>query len=175
MDSPYTGYYSTETSPAWAFTESPAVHDDMEFDHAISAGQVFPPIPGSSNEAVTAPKPVENKVVAMARKDSSPGKASPSSRLSISGGITKKKKKSKVLPPLVVKDPNDLKEIKKNRNTMAARQSRARKSQRFAQLKVDALTWKQRALDSGWHPRNEEEAAHLMKEIELEEDEAELV
>lgn len=63
------------------------------------------------------------------------------------------RKRDKPLPPIVVEDPNDTVAMKRARNTLAARKSRQRKTQRFeeledeiAKLKSERDHWKSLAL-----------------------------
>lgn len=179
-DSPYgNSYYSNETSPAWVFTDSPVPNDNLEHDQNVSTEGFFPPIPGQNNEKVAAPDHVDKKPIAMSRKGSSPGKSSPNSRLSLIAGIAKRKSRGP-LPDIVV-NVDDPKELKKKRNTMAARKSRDKKKLHVTQLVKDAVMWKERALTSGWRPQNDEEEADLRdadlmkKEAELMEKELELM
>lgn len=159
-------YYSNDVSPAFQYTDSPAVDDSLEFNHDVDTAGFFPSLKlfARDNEEMTAPKPAEKKSAPMSRKGSSPGKASPSSRLSLSSGITKKKRRSKVpLPDIPIIDPNDPAEIKKKRNTMAARKSRDKKELQKEALTELCILWKQQAYDLGYRPKDEEEEARLEK------------
>ena len=69
----------------------------------------------------------------------------------------KPKSKAKELPPLKPKDPNDSEEMKRVRNTCAARASRRRKReeeanlrQRVDDLEVEVDYWRELAKEKGW-------------------------
>ncbi|KAI4166405.1 MAG: hypothetical protein LQ343_008077 [Gyalolechia ehrenbergii] len=150
IDSP--ACYSNDTSPAWAFTDSPAVHEPLEYDQNIMNYQMFPDLPGEDKKEVVAREPVTKKSLAMSRKGSSPGKASPTSRPT---GITKKKKSRGPLPEIKV-DVTDPVAVKRARNTAAARTSRERKQQRVEFLEQELELWKNRAVAAGWRDEHEE-------------------
>ncbi|KAL8839503.1 MAG: hypothetical protein Q9170_001726 [Blastenia crenularia] len=151
LDSP--ALYSNETSPVWNETESPAVNDNLDYEHRMSTFQMFPDLPGDHKEEDFAPKPVPKKSLAMSRKVSSPGKTSPGSRPS---GVTKKKKSKGPLPDIRV-DENDPVALKRARNTIAARHSRQRKVDRTTELEQECILWKERAIAAGWSEENEQQ------------------
>ncbi|KAL8942733.1 MAG: hypothetical protein Q9216_001481 [Gyalolechia sp. 2 TL-2023] len=151
LDSP--AYYSNDTSPAWAYTDSPMVNEPFEYDQKAVNYQMFPDLPGEDKKEVIIPEPTPKKSLAMSRKDSSPGKASPTSRPT---GITKKKKSRGPLPEIKV-DPTDPVALKRARNTAAARTSRERKQQRVDFLEQELELWKNRAMAAGWRDEDEEQ------------------
>lgn len=125
---------------------------------------MFPDIYGQDNNQVTPPEAVEEKSLALVRKASSPGNALLSPRLSLSSGITKKKKSRGPLPEIRV-DPNDPKAMKKSRNTMAARKSRTKKFEKLKALQELCLLWRERAHALGYDVVNEEEDAKLREAL----------
>ncbi|KAL9029796.1 MAG: hypothetical protein Q9196_001996 [Gyalolechia fulgens] len=151
LDSP--ACYSNDTTPAWASTESPVVHDTLEYDQTMANFQMFPDLPGEDKKDVFAPEPANKICVVMSRKGSSPGKASPSPR---PAGITKKKKSRGPLPEIKV-DVTDPVALKRARNTAAARTSRERKQQRVEFLEQELELWKNRAMAAGWRDEDEEQ------------------
>ncbi|KAL8969800.1 MAG: hypothetical protein Q9197_004148 [Variospora fuerteventurae] len=179
-ESPYAASYNA--SPVWTFTDSPLDYPNkFDFEQSEPAGQMFPDIDGQDYEEMVSAH-VEKKPVAMSRKGSSPGKASPNVRLSLLAGVNKKKKNRGPLPDIEV-NSNDPKEIKKARNTLAARKSRDRKEERTKLLveecekraeeaealrreletfrreletsRLDTEAWKERAFRAGWQSDNE--------------------
>ncbi|KAI4194498.1 MAG: hypothetical protein LQ348_002630 [Seirophora lacunosa] len=165
-DSPYA--FSQKTSPNWPSTESPyAVFNSTDFDELPLGRQMFPDLDGQDNEEII-PTSIEKTPVPASRKGSSPGKASSNVRLSLINGINKTKKRKEPLPEIELKS-NDPKEVKKARNTLAARKSRDRKEERTKLLveecekradEAEALrqeleTWKDRAYRAGWQPDDE--------------------
>ncbi|KAL8929857.1 MAG: hypothetical protein Q9208_001001 [Pyrenodesmia sp. 3 TL-2023] len=159
-------FYSNDVSPAFQLTDSPAIDDSLEFNQDVDTAGFFPSLTlfARDNEQTTAPKSAEKISAPMSRKGSSPGKASPSSRLSLSSGITKKKRRNKVpLADIPIIDPNDAAEIKKKRNTMAARKSRDKKEMQKEALMELCIIWKQQAYDRGYRPQDEQEEARLEK------------
>ncbi|KAL9614843.1 MAG: hypothetical protein Q9167_000676 [Letrouitia subvulpina] len=96
----------------------------------------------------------------MARQASSPGRSpshdSPKSRQLSGNGIAKKSRRGGNLKCLMP-DPKDVAAVKRCRNTLAARESRARKAARLEtlireneQLASDLEEWKRRALSLGY-------------------------
>ncbi|KAL8757168.1 MAG: hypothetical protein Q9184_004283 [Pyrenodesmia sp. 2 TL-2023] len=159
-------FYSNDVSPAYQSSDSPAIDDSLEFNPAVDTAGFFPSLEFVERHKgqITAPEPTEKKSTPMSRKVSSPSKTSPSSRLSLSSGITKKKRRNKVpLPDIPIIDPNDPAEIKKKRNTMAARKSRDKKELQKEALTELCIIWKQQAYARGYRPEDEEEEARLEK------------
>ncbi|KAL8643859.1 MAG: hypothetical protein Q9210_007528 [Variospora velana] len=172
-ESPYAASY--KASPAWKFTDSPLDYpNNFDFEQSEPTGQMFPDLDGQDYEEMVSTH-VEKQAVAMSQKGSSPGKASPNVRLSLLAGVNKKKKNRGPLPDIEV-NSNDPKEIKKARNTLAARKSRDRKEERTKLLveecekraeeaealrreletsRLDAEAWKERAFRAGWRSVNE--------------------
>ncbi|KAL8698667.1 MAG: hypothetical protein Q9201_006440 [Fulgogasparrea decipioides] len=157
IDTPYTPsvYFSNGPSPAWAIHDSPAINDNLDFDPNMS-GMMFPDLPEPNDKQLTAPKPASTKPVVMSRKDASPGKSPRTSRSSLTSGITKPTKKRKGPLKDIVVDPDDPKSLKRSRNTLAARNSRARRQERFEALAEECEIWRQRALDLGWQDKHED-------------------
>ena len=93
----------------------------------------------------------------MSRNNSSPGhSASKSGRHSFTSGVGARKR-DKPLPAIKVEDPSDTIAIKRARNTMAARKSRAKRMERTEQLEDEIAVlnqeverWKRIALSSGY-------------------------
>ncbi|KAL8730599.1 MAG: hypothetical protein Q9181_004598 [Wetmoreana brouardii] len=157
IDTPYTPsvYFSNGPSPAWQLHDSPALNDNLDFDPNVS-GMMFPDLPEPNDKQLTAPEPASTKAVPMSRKGSSPNKSPRTSRPSVTSGITKSTKKRKGPLKDIVVDPDDPKSLKRSRNTLAARNSRARRQERFDALAEECETWRQRALDLGWQDKHED-------------------
>lgn len=169
-DSPYGQVcYSTGPSPACLFSDdSPAIEDSLEFNHNVDTANFFQPLSdfGPSKEEITVSEPSEpakKESVSMSRKGSSPGKGSPSSRLSLSSGITKKKKRSSRPLPDIEVDLNDPADVKKRRNTLAARKSRNKKEEQKEALMELCAIWKRQAYARGYRPNDEQEEERLEK------------
>ncbi|KAI4273072.1 MAG: hypothetical protein LQ337_004885 [Flavoplaca oasis] len=161
---PWSGVYSHETSPdqGTLFT-----NEGMDYDPNQLGSAFFPPLPG---EPPIAPvqKPSPKQTAAMVRVKSST--KSPKTTLStvVGSRIRKPAKTGKELKE-IRPNPDDPVDVKRARNTAAARKSRARKLERFESLveendvyrtQVEELEsavemWKQRALDHGWPPGTE--------------------
>ena len=89
------------------------------------------------------------------RRRSGTGTSPPSGTHSSVSGVSSRKR-DKPLPPIIVEDPNDTVAMKRARNTLAARKSRQRKTQRFdeleeriAKLEEERDHWKNIALRRG--------------------------
>lgn len=65
------------------------------------------------------------------RKTSGASSSPGSGRLSSVSGVNANRRRAKVLPPIVIKDPTDTVGMKRAKNTLAARKSRARKQERM--------------------------------------------
>ena len=139
--SPFGFIASADTSPLYAL--------DDNFDGEQDMYSLFPTESSSSLELQKTIEPAEpfvNAAVAqpMSRNASSPGqqsiRTSHQRHSSVSG--VNARKRDKPLPPVTVADPNDPVSVKRSRNTMAARKSRAKKQNRMETLEttVDELT-----------------------------------
>lgn len=74
-------------------------------------------------------------------------------------GVVKSRRRKGPLPPITVQDPSDKVAIKRARNTLAARESRARKyehvqtlEKRIAEIESERDEWKKIALSLGYTP-----------------------
>lgn len=154
-DSPYMAN-STETSPLFAeesFADDPdkwpSLFDPIE--ETTNTGPVSHFAGASPSPNHVAPK--------MSRHGSSPGHSSPRSshqgRHSFTSGVGAKRR-DKPLPAITVEDPNDSVAVKRARNTMAARKSREKRTERteqlvsqVAHLEAEVERWKSIALGMG--------------------------
>ena len=140
-NSPFALFASAETSPLYAFDES---FDDEQNMYP----PLFPVDSASSIDLHTTVESAETTVEIaasqkMSRTASSPGQKSFRSshpRQSSVSGVNVRKR-DKPLPPVTVADPNDIKSVKRSRNTMAARKSRAKKQNKmeFLENRVGVL------------------------------------
>ena len=92
------------------------------------------------------------------RRKSGNSPTSGTARHSSVSGVSSRKR-DKPLPPIIVEDPNDNVAMKRARNTLAARKSRERKTQRFedleeriAKLEAERDHWKKIALSQSGKP-----------------------
>ncbi|KAL8781958.1 MAG: hypothetical protein Q9213_005766 [Squamulea squamosa] len=191
-DSPalYGATYSYRTSPDFG-QALPYLNDNLDLDQIDFSLRMFGDISGSdqipddgnppgddnprggddlsgdnSQLVITTDPSSKNTVATARRKKSSPGRPRRNPLHAVAAsGIRKTKAKAKVpLAPIHVDDPNDLVEVKRKRNTHAARNSRERRDQRFKALQAqnvllreqaEELTetvdmWRERALRRGW-------------------------
>ncbi|KAL8712301.1 MAG: hypothetical protein Q9220_003452 [cf. Caloplaca sp. 1 TL-2023] len=162
---PFTEWTESPLSARWSHEPSPAWTEDQYHDN-IEPLQFFGPLPGDplpGDEIIKEVPTVESAVkkpAAPTRKGSSPnkspGKSPRSSRPSLTSGITKKKQSNRPLPDIII-DPNDPKDVKRGRNTLAARGSRARKEERVLALIAECNLWKARAFEAGYREPEEEQ------------------
>jgi len=132
---------------AESFETSPLFYSDVDLGAGIDAWpSLFPGASGESDESP--PDPTEDLsksspfvvtagTTNMSRQRSSPGQSPHASRgtqrhSSVSG--VNARKRDKPLPPITVKDPCDTIELKRARNTAAARKSRQKKVEKFDEL-----------------------------------------
>lgn len=146
FDSPSEGY---ETSPLFGSEE---VGDEQGW---------FPLFPGSGEieerDLRRSERPEANRVASDEASPQSVGSpdASPSFRSTSSSGVQKRsstsgvRKRTAPLPPIVVEDPSDVIAMKRARNTLAARKSRAKKAEKMEEmeatiedLKAEVEHWK---------------------------------
>ncbi|KAL8946692.1 MAG: hypothetical protein Q9222_006943 [Ikaeria aurantiellina] len=152
MESPSPALWSNDPSPVFTVDHG---NDVSEPSYAL-----FGPLPGEGPvEPVFVTEIAHKKPAAPTRKGSSPtkspGKSPRNSRTSLNAGIAKKKASSRPLPD-IKPDPNNPKEVKKARNTLAARNSRARKMERLEALQAECQLWKDRAIEHGYREKDEE-------------------
>ncbi|MCJ1365287.1 hypothetical protein MMC16_004408 [Acarospora aff. strigata] len=132
---------------AESFDTSPLFYTDGELGaNTDTWPSLFPEASGANDEMSLDPmedlsKPSPFVVTVgpndMARQRSSPGQSPHASRgtprhSSVSG--VNARKRDKPLPPITVRDPNDTVELKRARNTAAARKSRQKKVERVEEL-----------------------------------------
>ena len=131
--SPFGFIASADTSPLYTLDEN--------FDGEPDMYSLFPTDSSSSLDLHKTIEPGESNVNAaaaqpMSRNASSPGqqstRASHPRHSSVSG--VNARKRDKPLPPVTVADPNDPVCVKRSRNTMAARKSRAKKQNKMESL-----------------------------------------
>jgi len=97
----------------------------------ISERVVFPMPPDSINSTESTSSTAINSNILALDQNVPPLSRFPSS---LSGVTSRKREKIPPLPPIIVDDPNDTIEMKRARNTLAARKSRQRKMQRFEEM-----------------------------------------
>ena len=156
VESPLYMVNSLNTSPLFMNDNLGAEADSwpslFEDDLAQSAGGVMSGNHRKSFAAISGAQP-------MTRTDSSPGQSSSRSsqggRHSFTAGVNPRRR-DRPLKDIKVDNPNDAKEVKRVRNTLAARKSRARRAEREDDLveQVDELKrqvdhWKKIALGMG--------------------------
>ena len=180
------GHISYEDTPATDYTNSPVVpwsgvyshqpspdqgtlymNDEFEYDQTQLCSAFFPPLPGPPT--VSVPKPSPKQTVAMTRVKSSSAKSPKSPLATVVGSRIRKPAKTGKELKEIRPNPDDPVDVKRARNTAAARKSRARKLERFEslveendvyrtqveELESEVEMWKQRALDHGWPPGTE--------------------
>ncbi|KAI4204076.1 MAG: hypothetical protein LQ350_001469 [Teloschistes chrysophthalmus] len=159
--------YSNDTSPFFTMQESPADYT-LNFDASAAPKNMFPELPGydvqapSTNPATIGDTqvPLVNSAAAMSHKATgqSPGKSPRGSRSSLSSGVKKpkpKKRQGKLKEMFCV--DGDVAGEKRCRNTLAARNSRARKAHKMDTLGVQAAKWKRRCFELGWTGEDDDE------------------
>ena len=147
-------FFSHRPSPYLEFDGSPSMHDNQDFDNGLAdLPQMFPDLPGKADEEVVRSVQVsaQTDAVPLARKAPSQEISLKSPRISQAAGVKKSRKKPGPLGPVKI-DPEDPKSCKRGRNTLAARNSRARRQLRMEQLEKDVELWKARAEALGWRP-----------------------
>ncbi|KAL9046632.1 MAG: hypothetical protein Q9214_000577 [Letrouitia sp. 1 TL-2023] len=181
VSAPASSTYTNLETPATTTLETPATTLDespsMLFSNETSPlmelendgqnwGSLFPDDEHSGSTGYSgsfdtdSPMAPRTNSLTMARQVSSPGRSSshdsPKPRQSSGHGIIKKSRRGGNLKSLVP-DPKDVAAVKRCRNTLAARESRARKAARLEtliqeneQLVVDLEEWKRRAISLGW-------------------------
>lgn len=178
---PPSSVFSNLTTPENTLLESPQTYiKNSPYDREISDNSehwfsLFPTEPEDQEPKtavpVTASSPQKNPTSkhvapAMSRTTSSgqlSSRGSHQGRMSASSGVGKARR-TQPLPPIVV-DERDVIAMKRARNTMAARKSRQRRNENVEQLEahlaeskalneslaLQVETWKERALQSGYH------------------------
>ncbi|KAI9881034.1 MAG: hypothetical protein M1830_008916 [Pleopsidium flavum] len=151
---------------AESFETSPLFYSDVDLGAGTDAWpSLFPGASGESDEPapdqtedvpMSSPFVVTAGTSTMSRQRSSPGQSPHTSRgtqrhSSVSG--VNARKRDKPLPPITVRDPSDTVELKRARNTAAARKSRQKKVEKFEELEkqiedlqVQVEHWKSIAL-----------------------------
>ncbi|KAL3420838.1 bZIP transcription factor [Phlyctema vagabunda] len=164
--------FTNLTSPS-TYNDSPDYTDNFdvspfvggELDHTLGGDPWFPLFPQEetnkaepqADESPLLPEEeleVSEHLRSNNRRRSGTATSPGDSHASISG--VNSRKRDKPLPPIIVDDPNDTVAMKRARNTLAARKSRQRKTQRFeeleeeiAKLKSERDHWKNIALRRG--------------------------
>ncbi|KAL8971623.1 MAG: hypothetical protein Q9183_000969 [Haloplaca sp. 2 TL-2023] len=147
-------FFSHRPSPYFEHDGSPAMYDNQDLETGFADyGQMFPDLGGKTDEEVlrSAQVSAQTEAVPLARKAPSHEISLPSPRISKTAGVKKSRKKPGPLGPVKI-DPEDPKSCKRGRNTLAARNSRARRQLLFEQLEKDVELWKGRAVALGWPP-----------------------
>lgn len=119
----------------------PAPHEEKP----VLSQQMSPMLPGTSPVLADVSSPAETESPSNSPRFRSPSMGAQTKRSSVSGV----RKRSQPLPPIVVEDPSDTVAIKRARNTLAARKSRAKKAERMEdmaqtieQLQAEVEHWK---------------------------------
>lgn len=166
FDSPMWPTRSNETSPLYgeeSFDDDanqwPSLFEPLEeqvqsvpMTHTLSNVST-----ASSHDYNTSPTVGQPSGPRMSRNNSSPGQTvSKSGRHSFTAGV-QARKRDKPLPAITVEDPSDSVAMKRARNTMAARKSRAKRVERTEQLESEIAElqgqvehWKNIALANGY-------------------------
>lgn len=123
-----------EPSPVYSDWESPLF--EVENDTGGNWSSLFPETSDAS--AVDQTPAVEPDTLEKQKPTSRKGSAaaSPSARLSSVSGVSASRRRSKPLPPIHVSDAGDEKSMKRARNTLAARKSRARRQNHIEELEA---------------------------------------
>lgn len=158
--SPYGTLDTCETSPL--FSEADLDHDANSWPSLFETTDDFTAQPtitthkGSKAPSSYHASPRSTHVAPkMSRNDSSPGSSSKGGRHSFTSGVAARRR-DRPLPEIHVEDPNDSIAVKRARNTMAARKSRQKRTERteLLETKVEELEgevehWKSIALSRG--------------------------
>ncbi|KAA8908485.1 hypothetical protein FN846DRAFT_1021005 [Sphaerosporella brunnea] len=153
FDSPSEGY---ETSPLFGA-------EDTNGDNWYS---LFPEVNQDSEDSSASAAPTHQAMIAdiIVKNDSRESTASPetspkfsdSTRMQKRSSTSGVRKRQQPLPPIVVEDPSDIVALKRARNTLAARKSRAKKAEKMDEmeamiedLKAQVEHWKNIALSKG--------------------------
>ncbi|KAI4107977.1 MAG: hypothetical protein L6R37_001259 [Teloschistes peruensis] len=159
--------YSNDVSPCFVVQESPADYS-LNFDAHAAPQNMFPDLPGTDVQAPsTKPAtiddtqlPLVKSAAVMSRKASgqSPGKSPRGSRPSLASGVKKAKPKKRQgrLKEMVVNE-DDPASSKRCRNTLAARNSRARRQHRLEAVERQSVKWKQRCYALGFQGEDDDE------------------
>ncbi|KAK8156852.1 hypothetical protein BC567DRAFT_236067 [Phyllosticta citribraziliensis] len=162
-ESPYLDSYDT----------SPLFQQDADMSSTSTWYSLFPsddktacdPVPTDNIPALeeqTCATPLESPqplVMDTYRRKSESKSNSPAMPHSSVSGVVKSRRRKGPLPPITVQDPSDKIAIKRARNTLAARESRARKyehvqtlEKRIADIESERDEWKKIALSLGYTP-----------------------
>lgn len=155
MSAPNSTALTALTSPS--IYESPEFGDCYDVSPSFGSGDFdtgsteawFPLFPPTNPRPEVAQKPASAEqspatksddlevAAALGHRRTSSG-ASPSSRPSAVAGVGARRR-DKPLPPIIVANPEDPVQVKRARNTLAARKSRERKAQRMEELEAQIL------------------------------------
>ncbi|MCJ1340892.1 hypothetical protein MMC09_006188 [Bachmanniomyces sp. S44760] len=159
MSAPASGALTNMTTPGSSYQPSPYEYQKSSFmvtsteqspylDADIETTSDWPTLFPEDEGIISTEQSIVDDTMAppMSRNQSSPGQASSRSshqgrHSSISG--VNARKRDKPLPPIEIKDPHDIIQVKRARNTAAARKSRAKKMERFEDLQAEIDTLKQ--------------------------------
>lgn len=143
MSAPNSEALTCLTTPSSGFDASPA-YSDWNTSPLFAANDDASPWPSLFPEVTPAPVAeveqspvVQDEEVQPAKKPTSrksSTSASPNTRHSSVAGVSASRRRSKPLPPIHVDDAGDEKSMKRARNTLAARKSRARRQNHIEEL-----------------------------------------
>lgn len=139
-------------SPVQSYDHSPLfMTEDVQanwfslFPDATPAQEDVKPVPQMSPVLPEATSPTSTDSPSTSPRFRSPSMGATSKRSSVSGV----RKRSQPLPPIIVEDPTDTVAMKRARNTLAARKSRAKKAEKMEdmaqtieQLQAEVEHWK---------------------------------
>lgn len=152
----FTSPYSLFDSPSEGYDTSPLFNTIDDPDDSNTWFSLFPPPTPSSEESPVPPDHASShsrKTEPVSPSSTESPDTSP--RYHASSGTNKRsstsgvRKRTNPLPPIVVEDPSDVIAMKRARNTLAARKSRAKKAEKMedleatiAKLREDVEYWK---------------------------------
>lgn len=128
MTTPSSAYEPSPQYSDWDASPMFAVDNDAgNWPSLFPDAPALDPTPVAELDTVEKPKPASRK---------SSADASPAARHSSVSGVSASRRRSKPLPPIHVNDAGDEKSMKRARNTLAARKSRARRQNHIEELEA---------------------------------------
>jgi len=135
----FTSPLSLFDSPSEGYDTSPLFHAD---DLAENWYPLFPDAAPSSEEGAAVVKAKQHPVDGSPSSTDSPDTSPRFRSSSVSSSNTKRsstsgvRKRATPLPPIVVDNPHDIVAVKRARNTLAARKSRAKKAEKMEDMSI---------------------------------------
>lgn len=165
-ESPYMGY---DTSPFFQAEDGigsgsysgplfpDGAADDTQFNVAPEATALERTVSSTSMARTSSVESSKSPLVLGGTHRRNSSKTSLNGSPAMNAGINKQRRRKAPLGPIVVQDPSDKVELKRARNTLAARESRERKfkqiqtlEQSNAELAAQVEVWKSRAVSLGY-------------------------